>query len=290
MKKVALLLLVAMVAGLVTVPQAEAKKRTRRGVRSAAAQQIPQPNVTAHSLEAGNVTLLYNTIDAPAYYKVSKKDAGFSNGYADESFAIDWPTSLNGVEPVALQRALLDWLTSDNEKKDIASVDDLVKARTKCGFTENGPARRVAKIPGGDESEPLRNMTNVKVHRLTPKLLVYAWDYCAYFGGGTGASFSQGTLYFNYDLAAGRALTLSDVFRPEAVRVLEAELRDNADEWDYLWDEFKAAPYLSDVFCLEADKVVFVYSKYLIAAGYAGEVTIEFPLSKMAPYMKMDFQ
>ena len=288
MKKIALLLLVAMVAGLALAPQAEAKRRTRRGARNTA-QQIPQPTVTAHSLEASGVTLLYNTIDAPAYYKVNKDDAGFSNGYADESFAIDWPTSLNGSEPVALQRALLNWLTSEEEQKTITSVDDLVNARTKCSFAMNGTARRVAKMPEGD-SGPLCSMASVKVNRLTPKLLVYANTYEIYTGGGTNASFADGTSYLYYDLAANRVLTRDDVFRPEAVKLLEAELRDNADEWDYLWDEFKASPYLSENFAIEEDKVIFLYGKYEVAPGLAGNVEIEFPKSKMAPYMKIDIK
>ena len=288
MKKVAFLLLVTLVMGLALAPQAEARKRTRRGAKTAA-QQIPQPTVTPHTLEAGGVTLLYNTIDAPAYYKVSKDDAGFSNGYDDESFAIDWPTSLNGQEPVALQRALLNWLTNDDEKKTITGVNDLVKARTECGFAENGKARRVAKIPEGD-SFPLCDMASVKVNRLTSKVLVYANTYEIYTGGGTSASMADGTSYFYYDLSANRVLTRDDVFRPEAVKVLEAELRNNADEWDYLWDEFKASPYLSENFAIEDGKVVFLYGKYEVAAGLAGNVSFEFPLSKMLPYMKFDIR
>lgn len=290
MKRIALLLLVAMVAGGALAPQAEARKRKqKRGDYRVAYAQLPQHTVTAHSLEAPGVSLLYNTIDAPAYYKVSKDDAGFSNGYADESFAIDWPTSLNGSEPVALQRALLNWLTSDEEQKTITSVDDLVNARTKCSFAENGAARRVTTIPDGD-SGPLCSRASVKVDRLTSKLLVYANTYEVYTGGGTNASFADGTSYLYYNLAEDRVLTRDDVFRPDAVKVLEAELRDNADEWDYLWDEFKASPYLSENFAIEGDKVVFLYGKYEVAPGLAGNVSIEFPMSKMAPYMKIDIK
>lgn len=287
MKKIALLLLLTILASLLPAQQAQARRKTRRGARAAA--QAPQPTITHRTLECDGVTLLYDSIDAPAYYKVSKDAAGFSNGYSDNSFAIDWPTSLNGSDAEALRRALLTWLTAGNADP-LPTIDRLVKERTECDFNAGGAPRRVAKLPGGDESEPLCDVSRVRVHRLTSKLLVYAWEYHGYYGGGTAASTAYETAFLNYDLAAGRALTLDDVLRPEAVSVLEAELKNNADEWDFLWDEFKAAPRLSDQFCIEADKILFCYDKYRVAPGLAGQVIIELPMSALAPYLKIDIQ
>lgn len=283
MKKIALLLIAALAAGSVMAAPAT-KKMRRRAVSTTVA---PAPVVTPLTIKQGGHVLQCDSITAGAFYKVSKQAAGYSNGYSDNSFIIDWPVSLDGAKPEHLQRVLLSTLFDD---RTFSSVDEMVKEKTKCGFNEGGKARRVTRIPPNvNDDDRLAERNTVVVHRLTPGLIVYRHDFYGYYGGGTGASMDYGSTFINYDLKENRVLALSDILRDEAVLVLATKLRNEAAEWDYLWEDFLANPYLSKNFAIEADCIAFYYPKYEIAAGYAGPVTIELPLKYLAPYLKRTY-
>ena len=284
MKKITLLLIAALAVSAVMA--APTTKKTRR--RAVAAAVAPAPVVTQLTIKQGGHVLQCDSITAEAYYKVSRQDAGDSNGYSDNTFIIDWPVSLDGVKPEQLQRVLLNSLSGD---RSFSGIDEMVKEMTECEFDEGGKPRRVARLPKNVDSENcLADKYTMVVHRLTSNLIVYRLDNYGYFGGGTFASVSYGSSFINYDLTENRELVLSDVLSNEAVQVLARELRNEASEWDSMLDEeFLNNPYLSENFVIEADRIGFFYPKYAIAAGFVGPVTIELPLKDLAPYLKRTY-
>lgn len=269
---VALLLAGGMVLSTPSGFAANRKRAAKRQTTAAA----PAVKKTPKTLQKDGTTVSITNYDSPAFYKVVKSEAGFSNGYCDNSFSIDWPTAVSTGDVTNLQQWLLSLFSHEQKMK---SVDALIANCNKCDY--NGT--RVAKIPEGEDEFCLSDRGDVKAQLITANLLEFSLEHFAYFGGGTGASIVEGTSYYYYDLEKERVLTFDDLFRRQVVDAIVSQLQDNGD-WDFLWDEFKASPSAPENFSISSDKVVFVYGKYEIAPGAAGNVEAEVPLQQVLPY------
>lgn len=269
-----LLLIAAIALPAVTGYAAELRRRLEP-------QPALQPIKVEQNMQTrGGTTLVIDRHDSPAFYKVTDKDeAGFSNGYCDNSFAIDWPTTVSKGDVNRLQ----DWLLSTigDEEKPVNTVVDLVKQRNECSYSS---AQRIPELPNVDDDECLRDRADVKLRLLNADIVKIEHSFFAYLGGGTGASFIVGTRYYYYDLNSARVLETYELFKPGVADVIVQALQQNDDEWDMLWDNFKDVPYAPENFCITDDKVVFIYSKYEIAPGVAGNIEAEVPISRLMAY------
>lgn len=276
--KVFALMLTAAVLLIPFSGDAQSRKRSasKRKTTSAALPVIKQTDKT---LQNGATTVSITHYDAPAFYKVSADEAGFSNGYCDSSFSIDWPTAVSTGDVASLQQWILGIFSSDEQP--LKTLDALIKSRNKCDYT----GRRVAKLPKNDDENCLRSKADATAKLITSSILVFQVDYDAYFGGGTGASFYYGTSYSYYDLNKQRGLKSSDLFTTPVAQLIVRNLNQNQEDlWEDISEEFKHEPYLSENFTLSNDKVTFVYSKYEIGPGYMGNVEVEVPLQQVLPY------
>ena len=279
MKKYLLIPLIAILA--IGTFNADAQKRskhrttTTKTTKKTSSTVNVKPTITEKKLEQNGMTLVYQRIEAPAYYKVPKDDAFFSNGYSDDSFYIDWPISLNGQSTTKLQNFLLKTLIPKAK-----NINDVVKSMTKCDYNHG---KRVAKMPNSD-GECLRNILDVVVYRLTPNLIGYEWKYDGYFGGGTSASIMYGSTFYNYDIANDRVLTADLCFKPGIENVIANQLSTDNEIWEMLWDEYKNNPSRSDNFKIDDNAITFYFPKYEIAPGVMGEVEVEVPMDKVRPY------
>ena len=297
LNRVLVLALAAVVAMTSFTGDAQARKRSAAKRAAAARVAASAPKVASASatpatsatkatnpnektLTKGGTTVTIVRYDSPAYYKVSKSEAGYSSGYCDNSFAIDWPTATTTGNITQLQQWMLK--TVGNSDNPVKTVSALIKQRNKCEYSS---ARKVKKMPQRDDDTPLSDKADITVKLLTDNVVEIAQGYEAYYGGGTGASFMYGTAFYYYDLRNGRALETADLFTPQVANAIVQQLRQDPDGvWDSLWDDFKENPHVPDNFCITADKVVFIYGKYEIAAGYAGNVEAEVPIEQVLPY------
>ena len=98
-------------------------------------------------------------------------------------------------------------------------------------------------------------------------------------GGGTGAAFilSQSSYYYDFEL--GHRLQLSDLFKGNyksaLLKAVKQWLSANADEICLLYDISDIT--LSDTWVLQGNCIVFIYSKYEIACGAAGNIAVPIP-------------
>lgn len=248
--------------------------------KSSGAKATTTVKQTKKTLQKDGTTVSFVHYDAPAYYKVAKNLAGFSSGYSDNSFVIDWPTASSKGDVTALQQWIL---SSFGGNRKFKTIGEFIKYRNKCEFT----ARRVPKIPESAVESCLSDQEKITAQLVTADILLFVVDYYAYSSGGVGASFVYGTGYNYYDLTKQRELKTADLFLPQTVDVIVDKLKsdDEMDDiWEEVWEEFKSAPYIPDNFELTADKVAFIYSKYEIAPGAAGNIKVEVPLEQAMPY------
>lgn len=262
----------------------DAQKRSkRRSTRQQTAQTASvKPRVTEQTMEQNGMKLTYKRIEADAFYKVPKDEAGASNGYSDNSFAIDWPIAINGTDVTLIQKWLLEKFTITSVSGKITSftnIDDVVK---KYSQYEGG--KRVARIPGPDPEDCKKDKLDVKVYRLTPTLLGYERVFDIYTGGGTGAGVLCGSSFSNYDLSHDRELTAEICFKRGMEQVIAGELRKDPEMWDCLWDEYKASPTMTGDFKIDDKAITFYFSKYEIAPGFAGIVEVAVPMERVLPY------
>ena len=261
---------------MVFAPAGEAKAPKRSGKKPRTAAVTPAVKKTPKTLEKNGTSVAVTTYDAPAYYKVSKSEAGYSNGYCDNSFLIDWPTAVSKGDVNRLQQWLLEKFGGPDPAP---SVDALIKHRNTCEYKST----RVSKIPKSDDETCLSDRAAITATLLTPDVLMYSQEYQGYFGGGTGASYMYGTSFYYYDLAKNREITADDMYSDSVVTVIVSQLKED-ELWEDLWDEFKENPVATDNFALTPDKVIFIYPKYMIAAGYMGNVEVEVPVEQVLPY------
>lgn len=260
------------------------------GTSLAAAQTLPvnsQPKSGIRLITENGMQLTCEHIDAPAYYRVPESDKGFSNGYSDNSFTIDWPLRINGKEATILQNVLLDkFAVTDFETGQVtyrpSSINDVVEHRTQCRFSEK--AQRVAGIVDDDPEYCLKDIMNVTVYRLNPAMIGFEIAQDQYYGGGTGASVLVGSYFLNYDLEYDRLLTTEECFTPGLENVIAADLQADAEMWDFLWEDYKNAPFVPDNFRIDTDSITFFFPKYSIAPGAAGIVEVTLPYDRILPY------
>lgn len=276
LNRVLVLALAAVVAMTSFTGDAQARKRSAAKRQAKTTQAIKSDE---KALQNGTTTMTVIHYDSPAYYKVSKSEAGYSSGYCDNSFAIDWPTATTTGNITQLQQWMLKTFT--NSDTPAKTVNALIKQRNQCEYTS---ARRVNKLPNNDDEANLSDKGNITVKLLTPDILMFDYHGEMYTGGGTGASFMYGDGFYYYNLSQDRELKSTDLFTPQVVNAIVQQLRQNDETWDCLWDEFKESPHATDNFSIERDKVVFVYSKYEIAPGMAGNVEAEVPIEQVLPY------
>lgn len=284
MKRIVWIMIAAMVLGTCG---AWAQKRSKR---RAARKQVTQianlkPRTSEQVLEQNGMKLTYKRIEADAFYKVPKDEVGYSNGYSDNSFAVDWPLSINGTDVTLVQQWLLDKFTTESltgQQTRRHSIDEVVSDRIR--YQGSGKATRVTSIPGPDPEYCLKDKMDISVYRLTPTLLGYEWAFDVYLGGGTGASVMVGSSYHNYDLKHDRELTADLCFKPGFEQVIAGKLREDPEMWDFLWDEYKQSPTVPDNFKLDNDAVTFYFPKYEIAPGAAGIVEVAVPMTDVLPY------
>ena len=292
MKRIVYLLIAVLMLGAFDV-QAQKKSRRRSSSKKTTRVVNTKPRVAYKEISQNGMKLTYKRIEADAFYKVTDEEKGFSNGYSDNSFAIDWPLTLNGKDAVAVQNVLLDkFAIPDFETGEVsyrpASVDELVNDRTRCRRFED--AKRVSKIPGPDPDYCLKEKFDITVYWLTPSIIGIDIAQDQYLGGGTGASVYVGSYYLNYDIENQRELTADLCFLPGLENVIAAELQRSPELWDFLWDEYKSEPFVPTNFKIEYNAITFFFSKYEIAPGAAGIVDVTIPLENVLPYASEAFQ
>ena len=221
----------------------------------------PKPRMTYERVSQNGVELSYTHIDAPATYKVPEEDKGFSNGFSDNSFTFDWPLTLNGKDAVTLQNVLLDhFAVTDFETGEVryrpASVEELVKERTHCRFSEEATP---AWLPDSAQDNCLKDVMDVGIYWITSRVIGFEFAVDQYYGGGTGASVMVGSYYLNYDIENQRELTADLCFLPGLETVIAAELQCSPELWDFLWDEYKSEPFVPKNFKIDDDSITFFF-------------------------------
>ena len=265
---------VLLVATMSLTADAQARKRggaKRKATTTATISNIKQSNKT---LKSGSTEISITHYDAPAYYKLTDKEKiGFSNGYCNHSFSMDWPTSLSSGNIAAMQK----WLLKKATKEDSPTPQDimtLIRHRNQCD--EGG--QKVAQIPDTKSSQPLSAVLNITATLITNNIIMFDFAYDEYYGGGTHGSYNYGHSCYYYELSKQKEIEASDLFRPSITSLIAKQLK--ADEyWDVLYDDFKLKPQMSQSVMLSQDVVKFFYSRYEIAPGFAGEIEVSIPLA-----------
>lgn len=143
LNRILVLALAAVVAMTSFTGDAQARKRSAAKRQAKTTQAIKSDE---KALQNGTTTMTVIHYDSPAYYKVSKSEAGYSSGYCDNSFAIDWPTATTTGNITQLQQWMLKTFT--NSDTPAKTVNALIKQRNQCEYTS---ARRVNKLPNNDD-------------------------------------------------------------------------------------------------------------------------------------------
>ena len=111
----------------------------------------------------------------------------------------------------------------------------------------------------------------------------------------TEASGYNFTRFYHINKATGEAVTLSDLFRPDAdyVSVLSAEVLRQMEEQmaadaslSYLTDEFTAIDPEQSFYWNADGDLVLVFDEYAVAAGYMGMVEFTIPQDVYSALLK----
>ena len=134
---------------------------------------------------------------------------------------------------------------------------------------------------------------NDQVQAYTDQLIAQFEADCAATGEGySGYNFTR---FYHINKATGEAVTLSDLFRPDAdyVSVLSAEVLRQMEEQmaadaslSYLTDEFTAIDPEQSFYWNADGDLVLVFDEYAVAAGYMGMVEFTIPQDVYSALLK----
>ena len=173
---------------------------------------------------------------------------------------------------------LLDkWRTAWAFADQFCRVGNIGKSISCNEWYETHPEDKSQELDAFPYGAPYENISLVyDGYNADAHVLGMLLRYDAYLGGGTGASHIVSDVYYYYDFDEDRRLYLSDLFEKDCNSVLLESVRqwlsENADEVclsarpDEVW--------LSDNWELRTNCIVFIYPKYEIACGAAGNVEV----------------
>ena len=229
------------------------------------------------------------------YYNVNLADSlRMEDGeYSLHNIAkIVWPTSIDGVVPTDLQRAILKVALNDSVSTTLKeSIEKFEK--TGYGLREEETTNHVATDSAHANKAEIMNSVMVEMARANDKLYVFSIFNEGYFAGAAHGMYTL--WYVTYDRINKKVVTLESLFtdKEKLRKLLEAQrkkdLKEQGLEYDnYMLDEFP----ISESFEIEGSCVTFTYQPYDIASYAEGMQTIRLSYYEMneagilTPYAK----
>lgn len=123
------------------------------------------------------------------------------------------------------------------------------------------------------------------VETLTPRVLSYAVTASNYTYGAAHGMY--GTRYVNYDLKAGRVVTLADIFTAEGLEALPGLIRDAATAMESTIGstDISTLPADGNFYITAAQEIVFAYQPYEVASYAQGEIQIPMAAYMLSQYL-----
>lgn len=208
--------------------------------------------------------------------------------YSTIKIAVEWPEKMGRHDISRLQDSLIYSIFDTTG----ISIDQAILASTeRPEDIDLFKMKRVDSIHVSEINRVLIRDIIASVITFSPRFIVYQIMTSTYSGGAHGITESK---YLNYDMAASRTITSSDIFKAGTQDSVLQAVKDglmtkfNVSSMKELQDKgiFADRIYVTNNFYLQGYDIVFHYNPYEIAPYAMGSIDIRIPYYQIQSCIK----
>ncbi len=242
--------------------------------------------------KADNDTVTFKKIEATKAYSLKGSAVDFETP-ADQSYGLQvqllMPENMFGKDIAALRDSILD-AAFDTTGTDLNTMIERTAAKIS---RENGYTLADTVLPDSVVRDTPRFTARFNgfysiegdVETLSASILSYAVTVSYYMPSAAHGMYN--IRYINYDLTAGKVLTLADVFTAEGIAALPEIIRDYAVRMEASIGstDITEIPCGGNFYLTPDGEIVFSYQPYEVASYAQGEIQIPIPAYILSQYL-----